>query len=117
MLSRTSPDAVLRWSARVFGGVVWLLLTVFAVAQGGPPNPWGQSWQVNVETHLLLVIWAGLLLGWKWEAVGGGLAIAGVVGFCVVEGGLPNPVFLIFVAAGLLYLGAWLMGKPEPRGR
>jgi hypothetical protein len=102
-----------RWFARLFGALIFILLTVFALAQGGPPNPWGQEWKVNIMTHLLLAVWLGVLLGWKWEWLGGALVVAGIIGFCLVEGKLPNGALLILMAPGVAYLAAWIMRRRE----
>jgi hypothetical protein len=97
-----------RWSARVLAALLFLLITMIAIGEGGPPNPWGQPWKVNVELDLMLAIWVGLILAWKWEALGGILMAGGVTAFCAVEGRLPNGLFAAILLAGAAFIGCWL---------
>lgn len=105
----------IRWSARVLGTAMLLLVTFIAIGEGGPPNPWAQPWRVNLELHLMLAIWLGLLLAWKWEALGGVLVVGGVIAFCLLEGRPPNGVFLMMLIASVAYLCAWIMDRREEK--
>ncbi len=57
---------------------------------------------------------AGMILAWRWELLGGALTVGGVVGFYVapwvMDGRFPRgPYFLLIAAPGFLFLTAWAM--------
>jgi len=98
---------ILRWIARLAGTAMALLIVTIAIGEGGPPNPWSQPWKVNLELHLMLAIWAGLLLGWKWEGLGGAMVVGGLLAFAGLEGRMPHAVFGTMLVPGLMYLCCW----------
>jgi hypothetical protein len=61
-------------------------------------------------------VWLGLVLGWKWELLGGALAVGGLVAFYLLDflfsGTFPRgPFFLIIASPGVLFLLAGVMGR------
>jgi hypothetical protein len=63
------------------------------------------------QAAALLVVFAGYLLGWRYEFAGGLLAILGTVTFYAVcaltLGTLPTAGAIGFAVPGILYLLAW----------
>jgi len=101
----------LRWITRILATALVLLVLAIAIGEG-PPNPFNQPAKVQMEFLGMALILTGLTLGWKWEGLGGIMALAGVVTFHVIEG-KPwiNSFFSLFALAGILYLLCWLLSK------
>ncbi|MFC1531824.1 hypothetical protein ACFL7M_00435 [Thermodesulfobacteriota bacterium] len=82
---------------------------------------------MTVKEILLMVVffvlWLGLLLGWKWELLGGLLTLCAVIVFYVLNilftGIFPRgPFFLIFAFPSLLFLYCgWQNRKSMNTGR
>lgn len=108
---------LMRWPARIVGTLLLLLMLAIAIGEGGPPNPWTQPWQVNVELHLMFAMWIGMLLAWRWEGLGGALMIGGAAAFCAMEAQAPNLLFGAILACGGLYITCWLFAEPDRPNR
>ena len=93
----------LRWTARIYGGL--LAVSILAIAIGeGPPNPFTQPLPVAIELFGMLVMLAGCIVGWKWQGVGALLIIVGISAFHVIEKRiLLMGAFPLFDIAGILF--------------
>ncbi len=107
----------LRWVARSIGLSVAALFVFFMVDSGArllPALPWTEPQGMPLFLVLLAAV-AGLLLAWRYEAVGGFLALAGalVILALVFLGSGPSMLLgalfftLPLLVAGCLYLGCW----------
>lgn len=106
------PIKVTRWSARILGLLLILLVLFFMIAEGLTEN------RPNAEPTPIINIIAGVLmlgglgLAWKWELLG---ALTSLVGF--VGGVISNPDALtrlgmpLFAAPSLLLLLCWWLSK------
>ena len=77
-----------RWTARVLTCLIVLFFGFFLVAhffgeQGRPSRP--LVWQDYVILTTLVVSLAGLSLAWKWERMGGAIALLAIVICAVVN--------------------------------
>jgi hypothetical protein len=101
-----------RWIARIWSGVVFSLAMLELIVPEHASEP------VAGADIFLLSLWGlavlGLLLAWRWEAFGGGLAIASLVvreaAFFLIKGFWTPAFLLIWVLVlppALLYLLAW----------
>ncbi|NIN68678.1 MAG: hypothetical protein GTO63_29025 [Anaerolineae bacterium] len=57
---------------------------------------------------------AGMILAWRWELLGGALTVASMAGFYlalrIMDDRFPRgPYFLLIAAPGFLFLSAWAM--------
>ncbi len=104
---------VIRWVARISGAGLFLLLASIAIGEGGPPNPWTQPWKVNLELHLMLTVWLGLLIGWKWEGIGGGMILVGMIAFLALEHRAPHGIAWPLLLPGLCYVFCRLVDRTE----
>ena len=66
----------------------------------------------------LFLAWLGLLLGWRWENLGGVLVLVGIAGFYLAHfaltgfGRFPHGwAFPAIAAPGLLFLLCWLLRR------
>ena len=103
---------VLRWLARITGLILAGLVLLFVVGEG-PPNPVRQPFSVQLEFLAMFLMLAGFLLGWRWEAVGGIVAVAGFAIFfateMVVNGRPPGRAIPLFAIPGLLFFASYGM--------
>ena len=100
--------AAVRWAARITGALLVGLFVLIAIGEGGPPNILGRPVPVQLESAGMLMMLVGFLVGWRWEAVGGVLAIAGFGTFLVTEmvvnGKPPGGAIPLFLIPGVLFL-------------
>ncbi len=108
---------ILRWFARIWSGLVFVVALLIMVAPDPyvvEPVPLGDRIQLGFYGLAIL----GLLSAWRWEGLGGAVAIAGVVGsgvaFAMFSGywfpGLLIPAFLIALP-GALFLVCWRLSR------
>jgi len=101
----------IKWTARVLGTLVFLLISVIFVGEfSSIPNLSEQSLSVTIQFAAIFLMWAGLILAWKWEGVGGFMIVGGFMLFWIVEQRIPrlNIAFLPLIISGILYLVYWL---------
>ena len=100
--------SILQWLARLCGLVLFLLLLVIAIGEGGPPNPLYQPLSVAIQLALMLVMTLGLIVAWRWEVSGGVATLTALVAFNVVNfaasGRWAGGAFPLFAIPALLYL-------------
>jgi hypothetical protein len=97
-----------RWTARIAGTLMALFFSAFFVGEGFP-NIFRLPLRESLSVLALSAVVAGLLLAWKWEGVGGAVAVAGMVGFMALIGfrGVASGLFLVPAAIGLLHVVCW----------
>lgn len=97
----------IRWVARVSGLALTAMACAFLIGEGFP-NIAAQPLEVVLEFVAFGMMIAGFLLGWRWEGIGGGLALVGFVLFCSVElivnAALPGGAIPLFAVPGILLL-------------
>jgi hypothetical protein len=95
---------LLRWAARVIGGLIVLLIVALAIGEG-MPNPIHQPALVNVSFLALLIMSAGQVVAWWREGLGGLLVLLGFAGFAIANHGIRmNVVFAPMLLSGMAYL-------------
>jgi len=111
----------IRWAARISGLLLVALVAVFLVGEGGPPNILRQLSPVQLEFLAICLMLAGFLLGWRWEALGGGLAVGGFALFfgteLAVNGKPPGGAIPLFAVPGVLLLVSHGLAKQLSRQR
>jgi hypothetical protein len=100
---------ILHWLARLTALLVFAVFTAYFV--GGPFNFYGLNRTQTILLITAFVAIAGLPLGWRSEALGGALNIAGVLAFYTVHfaarGDLPGGNFPLVALPGILFLISW----------
>jgi hypothetical protein len=110
--------SILRWSARIFAGLVAAFLAMMAFGQGGPPNPFSQNAKVAAELIAMYIMWCGLLIGWKWELAASILVIGSFSAFMIIEGKfIFNFGYGPIIIVGLLYLASGLLKRRQIANR
>ncbi len=103
---------IARWTARVVGTLILLLIAVFAIGEG-VPNPLHGLLRENLLTVAMLTMIVGQIAAWKWESIGGVLILGAFGLFAVVNHRFQiNIVFVPWLLTGLLYLGCgWMKSR------
>jgi hypothetical protein len=107
---RSAPIAdVYRWLGRISSSVLLFTWIVFVSIEALRPN-WFSVLSVY-QAAPLLVVFAGYLLGWRYELAAGLLAILGTVAFFAAcdftLGAPPSAAATGFAVPGVFYLLAW----------
>ena len=108
----------LRWIARIMGTTLVSFFLLFFVAElfrdGGVPNL-HNPYQIIAFTSFFIAQ-IGILLAWRWEGMGGFLALTGMVLFVVFQYLWDkNPkivfMFLIWIIPIIMFLYYWIRSK------
>jgi peptidoglycan/LPS O-acetylase OafA/YrhL len=115
IVSSSPLPRLVRWAARVTSLLLFGLVMVIAVGQGGPPNPFRQPRPVQLEFAAMGLMLLGFIIGWVREGLGGLLVLLGLAGFNAVElavNGRPAlGAFPLFAVPGALFLLSALLGR------
>ena len=106
---------ILRWTARIFALlVVGLFLFQMFEASLKSPISFSNISFVSIATILVILCYlTALMIGFKWEATGGVMAIVCVVAHAMIiftYATVPTSL-LFFILPGLLYLLSWYLHK------
>lgn len=118
-----SLSKVSRWAARGISLVVLAIWGFFIVAHlinglaGGGEEA---SRPLGTDDYFGLLAmggWlVGLILGWRWESLGGTIVIVAFVVSAVVNPNVLSFPFLLIPTAGLLFLVSWWIRRKTPHG-
>jgi hypothetical protein len=102
----------LRWSARVLGTLAMGVVLLFAFGEGLNLSHFTAR-ELVLFLFFPLGVCLGLALAWRWEGLGGGIAVASIAAFYLVHrltsSGFPRGfAFAAFAAPGFLFLLCWL---------
>ena len=103
-----------RWTARVFSGLIVLFFGFFLIAhaigdQGRPTRP--LMWNDYVMLTTIVIALVGLLLAWNWELAGAAVTLIAIAVCAAVNWRvLVFPGALIPVTA-VLYMISWWMSR------
>lgn len=103
---------ILRWIARILASVMAALILLICVGETlgeGLQSPFHMTFWEIFMMFAAFALWLGLLLGWKWELLGGLLTLCAVMVFYalnfLITGLFPGgPFFLIFAFPSLLFI-------------
>ena len=104
----------IRWIARIIGLLLVGLVLLIMVGEGF--NPLALNRNESGMTGAFLVALVGMLLLWRWEGIGGIVALAGMVAFYAVNyaasGRFPSGwVFPVCFLPGILSLTSWSLHR------
>jgi hypothetical protein len=100
-------EAALRWTARVL--TLLLIGVILAILVGEGFNPLNLK---GIEVPQMALFWTaciGMVLAWRWQAMGALLSVGGLILFfaveCAVTGRLPKGLFFyLMLLPGILFL-------------
>jgi len=108
---------LVRWSARVTSLLLFGLVIVMVIGQGGPPNIFRQPIPVLLEFAAMGLMLLGLVIGWVREGLGGVLVLLGLAAFNGVELAVNSRpalgAFPLFAVPGALFLLSALLQRRD----
>ena len=109
--------AACRWTARILGTLLVLIIVLIAIGEG-MPNPFTQPIPVQIGFLALALVMIGILGGWRWELAGGTVSLVGWSLFVVAVMRSPRGLNW-FVSAlalpGVLYVAGALLRRYNGR--
>ncbi|MDP4199325.1 MAG: hypothetical protein Q8922_10675 [Bacteroidota bacterium] len=113
----SSLITVIRWTARIAGLLIVLVVLTLAIGEG-LPNPTAMTFPEAIMSVFLLFMLAGILIAWKRELLGGAMLLAGYLGYRAHEllNRLPMQLFSfldLFLLLGLVNIALWRLAKRE----
>ena len=108
---------VVRWIARAGAGLTAVFILFFFLAHAVTDGVTPLLYLTARETAMMAAfaaVWLGLVVGWKWDMVGGLLTVGGVIAFYALDylfsGMFPRGAyFLVFALPGVLFLYCGVM--------
>jgi len=119
---RSLGGRILKWIARIVALIVVAFILLFAFGVGLTPEP---GVKLRTSDYFMFAAWGifiiGLLLGLKWEMLGGLISIVAIVLFLLLltltgrSFGRYSWIWAIFWAPGILYLLSWYVSRRAGR--
>ena len=107
-----------RWIARASSVVLFALWLSYFLLEIPHTPLRDHSSGTFAQAAALTLVFAGYIIGWRWELAGGLMALAGtLVFFYAVNAAIlavPGPGILLFALPGILFLLAWQCETPHP---
>ncbi len=110
--SKNQIIPIIRWIARIVGLLYIAFFLLMLIGEG-----LSSSQETNLLTFraglgfvFVFIFFAGLILAWKWEGIGGLVAIGGTIGFSVTIQEY-SMMILIMAAPALLFLVCWYLSR------
>ncbi len=112
MTEKSVSLCALRWSARVLSIIAVGIVLLFAFGEGLNLSQFTPR-ELLLFVFFPLGVCLGMVLAWRWEGLGGGITMASLAAFYVVNrlssSGFPRGfAFVAFAVPGLLFLLCWL---------
>jgi hypothetical protein len=103
----TRSVVIIRWLARIIGTLSIAVFLFFIVADSVEKGRIAIESDRIPMTAFLLLAFIGLIIAWRWEGLGGAIALAGLIAFNILAPASPAKGG-IFVVTGLYGLPALL---------
>ncbi len=119
-MNKKSIATISRWLARLSGLVFILFVLMMLGVFGGdePANEFNSNSEITIFAFFPIGYMIGLILGWKWELLGG-LIVVGCIGvlFAWSPGStMSGPWFWVMAVPGFLFLLAWYLTRSKELG-
>jgi hypothetical protein len=116
LMNATLATTGLRWTARLLALLIAGFVLLMAIGEGFSPAKLKSS-ELALAVPFF-VAWVGMVLGWRWEGLGGTLVVAGILGFYLVHfattgfGRFPRGWFFpTLTLPGILFLACWFLRR------
>ena len=107
----------IRWVSRIWGIVyiVFFLFMLIGYSIVDQPSPDGAENPLGTREIVGFIFvfgyFTGLILAWKWEGLGGLVAIACIIAFAITIQNMPVPIYMLMAIPGLLFLICWFLSR------
>ncbi len=91
----TTLAVVIRWLARVLSVLALLFVLMFVAGEGLPFRGLRPTEGVYLTIFFLALL--ANVASWRWQRVGASVALLGLLGLILVEGGLPGGWFFVLI--------------------
>ncbi len=122
MTNRSVSLCALRWSARVLSILAVGIVLLFAFGEGLNLSQFTPR-ELVLFAFFPLGVCLGMIVAWRWEGLGGGITMASLAAFYLVNhlssSSFPRGfAFVALAAPGLLFLVCWLWTRfsAKPHG-
>ncbi len=112
--ARNTAIRTVRWTARILGALMVLLLFVFAAGEG-LPHPAQLSAGEKLGFIALGVMVLGVAVAWRTDGLGGLLLLIGYGIFAVWSQKIVAGLFAVFALAGVLHMVCWWLTRRDAR--
>jgi len=108
-----------RWIARIgaalMAGMILIIFIGESISEGFEPLL-QMSLRETAMMAVFVIVFLGLIMGWRWEILGGSLIVGGMAAFYLLDflfsGTFPRGPFLLVIGLpGLLYIYSGLKSK------
>jgi hypothetical protein len=111
-LDHAPGPCALRWAARLAGLFVLAVVAMFVLGEGeARPNPRRMTPREGTLFALLALTLVGMVLGWRWEGLGGAISLGALLLFSalniIASGRPPGWAFGVLAIPGALLLASW----------
>jgi hypothetical protein len=119
----STANLAIRWIARIWsiasvGFVLLIVVGELVYPHAPPPSAFRDLVGLFFFPFGTCV---GMILAWRWEGVGGGIAVGSILAFYallrVIDGRFPRgPYFALVAAPGVLFLLSWALAGARKKG-
>jgi hypothetical protein len=122
MNGKMRTNAIIRWTARILGSIMVVIGLVLFGSELFQDLPGGETCSIDARARFISVLVLhgayiiGYLVAWKWEGLGGLIAIIGIL-FSQMISPDPFSMFLgqlLFTVPGILFLLYWFLTRRQP---
>lgn len=119
MMLSSVTVCVVRWTARIWSVLALGVLLLFAFGEGLNLAHFNAR-ELVLFLFFPLGVFLGMALAWRWEGLGGSLAVASLVAFCLVNrifsSSFPRGfAFVALAAPGFLFLLCAILARANAR--
>ncbi|MGD1019603.1 MAG: hypothetical protein ABSA12_09815 [Verrucomicrobiia bacterium] len=119
MTNRSVSLGALRWSARLWSILAVGIVLLFAFGEGLNPSRFTPQ-ELVLFVFFPVGVCLGMAVAWRWEGLGGGITVASLAAFYLVDrltsSSFPRGFALVaFAAPGFLFLLCWLWTRLTPK--
>lgn len=109
----------LRWSARIMSILSVGVVLLFAFGEGMNLSQFTRH-ELLLFVFFPLGVCLGMILAWRWEGLGGGVTVASLAAFYLVQRlsspGFPGGfAFVALAAPGFLFLLSWFLTRARTK--
>ena len=109
-IRKTRTVSIIRWVARIVGllYIAFFLLMFIGESLSSSQETNSMTLREGLGFVFVFIFFAGLILAWKWEGIGGFIALGGTIGWTIAIQAY-SLITVIIAAPAILFLICWLL--------